>query len=91
MTYDHRLQCYVTALSYDFVTRKGRLDMDHSCCDMQGCVDLFLGIDPLCERIETVDCGEPDTVYRLTPQGWEALEPHRNFGMGSFYQPTAEV
>jgi hypothetical protein len=42
-------------LDYDFRARKGRLYMPpHSTCDMKGCLDLFLCIDPEVRRIETI-------------------------------------
>lgn len=79
----HRdLMCCAVSVGYDFRLRRGRLDIDDGCCDMAGCINFFLRIDPACQRIDTFNCGERDTCYRLRPQGWEAFEHVRGVGMG---------
>lgn len=75
--FDARLGCYVSSLFYDFDVRYGRLHMgEGSCCDMTGCIDLFMGIDPECRLIDTFQkCGKSDTMYRLVRGEWQAFEP----------------
>ncbi len=71
------LQCHVTGLTYDFVNCEGRLDMaPSSCCDMQGCIELFKSISPEVRLIETFAGGLRDTLYlRGRDSGWAALSP----------------
>ena len=41
------LGSFVRSLAYSFEAKKGRLDMPPvSCCDMNGCIELFRTIDP---------------------------------------------
>jgi hypothetical protein len=80
------LQCRVIGVSYDYGQRLGRLDMPPvNCCDMSGCLGLFLAIDPDCAKIETFTGGKPDTAYVRRPAGWEAIDP-RGVAMG-VYEP----
>jgi hypothetical protein len=76
---DKRLKCRVHRLSYDFNTRIGDIYFAAGhCCDMQGCVDLFLGIDPDVLIIRTYAGREPDTVYRFNVGDsgeWAAYQP----------------
>ena len=67
-----KLQCLVEGLTYDFVARRGHLDMPRgSCCDCDGCLDLFQRIDPEVERIDTYAGGRKDAAYiREAPNRW---------------------
>jgi hypothetical protein len=63
----------VDAMSYDFVSQVGRLDMPEGCCcDMMACIALFVGVDPAVREIKTFAGGKPDTSYTLRPDGWRA-------------------
>lgn len=74
MGYRSDLVCEVSALSYDFETQTGKLDMAPSqCCDMVGCVELFEKIDADVKRIDTFAGGIPDTTYKRLPSGWNAV------------------
>jgi hypothetical protein len=64
------LKTAVVRMSYDWITRTGRLVMGTGCCcDMTGCIELFRGIDPKALRIETFAGNVPDTIYRRHPSG----------------------
>lgn len=69
------LMCSVSALSYDFDKRSGKLVMaDGHCVDMGGCIALFSAIDAGVLKIETFSGLEPDTVYERVPAGpWDAV------------------
>lgn len=69
-------QCYVVALRYDFVERRGRLIMgDDSCTDMSGAIRMFEAIDPGVQSIATFAGATPDTSYVRVNGKWEALLP----------------
>jgi len=73
------LQCRVTAMAYDFTNHEGRLDMAvANCCDMQGCIDLFISISPEVQLIETFAGGRRDTLYLRVRDGWSALSRGRS-------------
>ena len=62
---DDRLQCQVLSVTYDNRTRVGELTMvEGDNCDMQGCVDLFLALDPDVWAIRTYSGSRLDTCYR---------------------------
>ncbi len=43
---DKRLKCHVVSLTYDFRSHSGQVILlEGECCDMNGCVALFEGID----------------------------------------------
>jgi hypothetical protein len=65
------LKCLVLSVDYDFQRRTGRLYMPPgNCCDMQGCIRHFLGIDPAVRIIETFAGGVRDTCYKRAADGW---------------------
>jgi len=67
--------CPARTLAYDFETMTGRLYLPTGCCcDMRGCVQLFLAIDAKVRRIETYAGDKQDTRYerRGTAQ-WRAV------------------
>ena len=65
------LKCLVLCVDYNFQRRTGRLDMPPgNCCDMQGCIRHFLGIDPDVRIIETFAGGVRDTCYERAADGW---------------------
>ena len=69
------LMCGVKSLRYDFDKKIGELLMDDgSCCDMSGCVGMFLRIDPAVIRIQTVSGKTKDTTYERKRNGeWDAI------------------
>jgi|SRR6516165_10288262 hypothetical protein len=68
------LGSFVRSLAYSFEAKKGRLDMPPvSCCDMNGCIELFRTIDPEVCRIETYSGGLPDTAYERDGKQWRAI------------------
>lgn len=74
--WDERMMCFVVALVYDFRRRTGRLDMiAGNCCDYNGCIAIFEGIDPEVATIMTYAGGEPDTIYRKEGKEWIAFFP----------------
>jgi hypothetical protein len=59
------------SVKYDSQRRTGRLYMPPgNCCDMQGCIRHFLGIDPDVRIIETFAGGVRDTCYERAADGW---------------------
>lgn len=71
------LQCEVTSLWVDFRAHFGRLMMgDGACCDMTGCIALFLAIDPDIELIVTRSGDEADTAYHRSGDVWRAVAAH---------------
>lgn len=76
--WDERLMCRVLSLTYDFRSQTGRLHMaDGDCCDMEGCVALFQGIDPQATTIKTFSGSIPDMIYHKHGGDWSALVPAR--------------
>jgi hypothetical protein len=73
--FHHGLQCSVRSVTYDFVERRGRVDMERlCCCDMEGCIAFFEAIDRQVQLIETFSGEKPDTAYVRRPElGWEAI------------------
>lgn len=64
----------VTGISYDPVTRTGRVDQPRACCtDMTGAIELFRRIDAGVERIEAYAGGQLDVCYVKDGDAWEAL------------------
>jgi hypothetical protein len=71
--WDERLKCSVRRLTYDFDTQTGELNLPpHQSCDMGGCVELFLGIDPKVKTISTFAGDQPDTFYKRKGKEWKA-------------------
>jgi hypothetical protein len=67
------LMTAVHRLTYEFRTHTGRLYLPTHCCpDMAGCLRLFMALEPVCVRIETIAGTELDTVYVRGPLGWQA-------------------
>jgi hypothetical protein len=76
MGYRSDLVCEVSALSYDFETQTGKLDMAPSqCCDMAGCVELF-------EKIDADVRPLPATSRRSMPEFWRLAELSTFPGVG---------
>lgn len=47
---------------------------DGECCDMAGCLELFLAIDKKVRRVDTYSRGKPDTYYvRKSGGKWKAM------------------
>lgn len=60
-------------IDYDFGAKTGRLYMIAGmCCDMTHCIKVFSAIDPSVSVIYTFSGWVPDTVYRLSDNGWTA-------------------
>jgi hypothetical protein len=70
------LKTAVTRLTFDFNQHSGKLYMESNCCcDMTGCIELFLRIDPKVDFIETFAGGIEDTKYFLKRDGnWVAQD-----------------
>jgi hypothetical protein len=65
------LACPARTLAYDFETLTGQLYLPAGCCcDMRGCVQLFLAIDAKVQRIETY----AGAVLRGAAGNWAAIE-----------------
>jgi hypothetical protein len=72
------LGCAPLELTYDFQTAAGQLFMaDGHCCDMQGCIGVFLAIDPHVSAIATFSGIDKDTVYTRYGERWEAASARR--------------
>jgi hypothetical protein len=70
------LKCFVVSVSYDFESRCGDLYMGpSSCCDMAGCVNLFIKIDHRVDTIDTYQNVRLDTGYRKVKGEWIAVSP----------------
>jgi hypothetical protein len=71
--------CRVETLSYDWRTRTGEVHFpQHNCCDMSGCNDVFVAIDPEVRMIRTFTGGKHDTVYKKyvsDSPDWTVLVP----------------
>jgi hypothetical protein len=73
------LHCNVAGLAYDFETRAGTLHMaSNECCDMTGCIALFKRIDTGVKRINTIAGSNPDTIYIMEANGWQAYDGASN-------------
>ena len=70
-----RLQCEVIKVTYDFLRRVGVAYFpEDNCCDMDGCIALFTGIDPEVVFIQTFAGNIEDTCYRQHSDGeWAAV------------------
>lgn len=84
--FDLRTQCMLESVQYDFTTRIGHLVMGPmSAADMQGCIDIFTGLDPKVEAIVTWRTDPAglvrDTSYLLHKGEWRAI-PHNRPGLG---------
>lgn len=67
------LQCTVVSLDHNFATHTGTLAMtDGACCDMMGCINLFLSIDKDVRDIKTLSGAVSDTRYVKRDNRWEA-------------------
>lgn len=79
MPYQHKtLMCRVISLNYDFDAKSGRLVVaPGDNCNMTGCTDLFLAIDPRVRVIETFSGDKRDTTYRRLGRStiWGAYLP----------------
>ncbi|MGM4911453.1 hypothetical protein [Rhizobium sp. 768_B6_N1_8] len=71
--FHEELQCFTVGVEYDFSKKVGVLLMDEgSCCDMQGCLNMFLRIDPEVKHIQTIAGSELDTSYTKYGNDWKA-------------------
>jgi hypothetical protein len=60
--YHAEMKTLVKGISYDFVTKKGRVDMLKGCCaDMKGCIDFFARLDKDVMRVNIFAGDRPDT------------------------------
>lgn len=71
---DERLQCEVINLTYDFLNHHGVVYFpEDNCCDMNGVVNLFTGIDQKVTFIQTFAGKVEDTCYRKHNDEWVAV------------------
>jgi hypothetical protein len=77
LPFNPELSCSVSKIQVDFASHTGTLMMaDGNCCDMTGCINFFLSIDPNIKRIDTYAGHEPDTCYeRDYRYRWRAITP----------------
>jgi hypothetical protein len=69
-----RMGTEVRGVRYDVARRAGQLHISEGCrCDMQACIDLFEGIDPLVEVISTYAGASADSIYSRTNGTWSAV------------------
>lgn len=69
-----RLQCQVITITYDFLRRVGVAYFpEDNCCDMDGIISLFTGIDPEIRFIQTFAGKLEDTCYRQQAGKWKAV------------------
>jgi hypothetical protein len=67
------LGCEVERLQYNFRSHAGVLSLPSGqCCDMDGCIKLFSGIDPEVVLIETFSGDKQDTTYSKFGPNWMA-------------------
>ncbi len=72
--WDDRVMCGILGLRYDFVQHRGELNLSPGeCCDMQGCINMFLRIDPDVDAIDTFSGGNLDTSYYNDGRKWHAV------------------
>jgi hypothetical protein len=77
-TFDPRTQCAILRLGYDFTTRRGEIYfLPQQCCDAQGCIDLFLLIDPNVAVIQTYSGDRVDTSYIRESAYGDAMTPRQ--------------
>ena len=72
----HRdLMCEPHSIEYDFKSRLGVLRMaDGDCCDMTGCINVFMRMDQEVSKILTYSGDKPETVYVKRSDGeWRAI------------------
>jgi hypothetical protein len=71
--YDHRFQCAVFEVYYNFTTHSGLVTLpEDAAVDMMGAVAFFEAIDPHARLIETLAGGRPEATYMKTATGWVA-------------------
>jgi len=78
--YDHRVQCDVVRLSYDFPEHRGILYIpDGDATDQTGTVEMFKGLDPEVKTIQVVAGETLDIVYNYNAKTkeWEGFDARR--------------
>ena len=78
-TFVDDLSCHVRRLTYDFIERRGVLELPPmNCANMGGCIRIFEQIDPQVEIIETI-AGEGGTgwdgTYVKDGGTWRSVKP----------------
>jgi hypothetical protein len=72
------------AVIYDFEKKLGVLRLPPgACCDMSGCIHLFLSFAPDVQRIDVFSGAGLDTSYVCRGDSWESFRPGEPSGRGA--------
>lgn len=84
--FDHRTQCFLNEIRYDFNTRTGHLIMGEiSATDMFGCIGIFKAVDPEVRQIITWR-KKPDGLVQDT--GYALIEGDEDLGWRAYLPPA---